>query len=286
MSEKNRLVVVLPARNEEAFIEGTIKSVEKQTLKPEILLVVDDGSTDATAAIVRKHSWVKLLMKTDRGFRYRGAGVAVAVNQGVKEITRLAPDWAFLCKLDADIILPPDYFESLINLMNAPENRRLGIVSGVVKGEATNLEHPRGAARIYRRQCWEDIGGKLQEIHGWDTYTDLRARQFRWITRGIQEIEVIQRRPTAGREQSLSVAFQVGRMMYLLGYHPLVAFARGIKLLRKNPLATIILILSNALSRFSRGLRILPKDYYQYVNQEQKARITQLIVKLLGGRRG
>ncbi len=284
MSDKNRFVVVLPARNEESFIEGAIRSVEEQTLQPAVLLVVDDGSTDSTAEIVRRYSWVKLLTETDRGFRYRGAGVAVAVNRGVQEVTRLFPDWAFLCKLDADIILPPDYFEKLINHLNARENRRLGIVSGVVKGETTNLEHPRGAARIYRRQCWEDIGGRLQEIHGWDTYTDLRARQFGWVTRGIQEIEVIQRRPTAGREQRLSVAFQVGRMMYLLGYHPLVAFARGVKLLTKNPIASVVLILSNVLAHFNRRIRILPEDYYRYVEYEQKARIRRVASRLLGGK--
>ncbi len=283
MTEKNQLVVVMPARNEEGFIEGAIKSVEKQTLQPTLFVVVDDGSVDSTTEIVRRHSWVNLVTRQDRGFRYRGAGVAVSVNRGVQEVTRLVPDWSFLCKLDADIILPEDYFQDLISLMQKPENKRLGIVSGVVRGETTNLEHPRGAARFYRRRCWEDIGGRLQEIHGWDTYSDLRARQFGWITRGIQEITVIQRRPTAGREQSLSVAFQVGRMMYLLGYHPLVAFARAIKLLFKNPLAALVLALSTVLSRFNRRIRILPEDYYRYVESEQKARIKRGILRLLGG---
>lgn len=275
-------VVVTPARNEEAFIEDTIKSVERQTLQPSVFVVVNDGSTDSTAEIVQRHSQVQLLTLQDRGFRYRGAGVAVAVNQGVKMATRLDPDWSFLCKLDADIILPSDYFEKIINLLSTTENRRLGIVSGVVRGEKTNLEHPRGAARIYQRQCWEDIGGRLQEIHGWDTYSDLRARQFGWNTRGIQEIEIIQRRPTAGREHHLSVAFQVGRMMYILGYHPLVAFARGVKLLRKNPVATGILILSNLLSHFDRRLRILSRDYYEHVEREQKERIRRVMLRKLG----
>ncbi|MFX1564201.1 MAG: glycosyltransferase [Promethearchaeota archaeon] len=272
------LVVVTPARNEETFIEDTILSVERQTLQPSVFVVVDDGSTDSTAEIVKRHSQVHLLTLQDRGFRYRGAGVAVAVNQGIKIATRLNPDWSFLCKLDADIILPSDYFEKIISLLSATENCRLGIVSGVVRGERTNLEHPRGAARIYRRRCWEDIGGRLQEIHGWDTYSDLRARQFGWNTRGIQEIEVIQGRPTAGREHHLSVAFQVGKMMYVLGYHPLVALARGAKLLRKNPIAAGILILTNLLSHFNRRLRILPREYYEYVKREQKERIRRVML--------
>ncbi|MFX1562466.1 MAG: glycosyltransferase [Promethearchaeota archaeon] len=274
-------VIVTPARNEEAYIEDTIKSVEKQTIQPSVFVIVNDGSIDSTAEIVQRHKQIQLVTLQDRGFRYRGAGVAFAVNKGIKIATSLDSNWSFLCKLDADIILPPDYFEKLFKLLSAKENRRLGIVSGVVRGERTNLEHPRGAARIYRRKCWEDIGGRLQEIHGWDTYSDLRARQFRWTTRGIQEIEIIQRRPTAGREHHLSVAFEVGRMMYVLGYHPLVAFARGVKLLRKNPIASGILILSNILSHLNRRLRILPRDYYEYVKQEQKERIRRVILHKL-----
>jgi biofilm PGA synthesis N-glycosyltransferase PgaC len=88
-----------------------------------------------------------------------------------------------------------------------------------VKGETTNLEHPRGAARIYRRECWEEIGGCLEELHGWDTYSDLRAQQFGWTTRGIPEIEIIQQRPTACREQQMKTTFKVERTRALLGYH-------------------------------------------------------------------
>jgi hypothetical protein len=283
MSKNVTLVVVMPARNEEGFIERAIESVERQTLQPKLFVVVDDGSVDSTTEIVRRHSWVTLVIRQDRGYRYRGAGVAVAVNRGVQEVTRRVPDWSFLCKLDADIILPEDYFETLIKLMQKRKNNRLGIVSGVVRGETTNLEHPRGAARIYKRQCWEDIGGRLEEIHGWDTYTDLRARQFKWITRGIQEVEITQCRPTAGREQKLSAAFQVGRMMYLLGYHPLVALARGVKLLFRNPLAATVLALSNILARLNSQIRVLPEDYYRYVESEQKARIKRGVLRLFGG---
>lgn len=267
------IIVVTPARNEAAFIEDTILSVENQTIKPAAYVIVDDGSTDATPDIVRKYKWIQLLTRDNRGYRYRGAGVAATVNRGIKEAGRLVPDWDFFCKLDADIILPPDYFKKIIALMKAPGNERLGIVSGVVQGEKTNLEHPRGAARFYRRQCWEDIGSRLEEIHGWDTYSDLRARQFNWTTRGIQEIPVIQRRPTAGREHHMSVAFELGRVMYILGYHPLVAYARAVKLVKKNPLATVIMSLSYTLAKLNSHHRILPREYYEYVHNEQKQRI-------------
>lgn len=276
-----QIVIVTPARNEEEFIEKTIDSVKNQSLKPAAFVIVDDGSTDATAEIVRKHKWIHLLTKDNRGFRYRGAGVAAAVNRGMIKAEKLIPSWDFFCKLDADIILPPNYFEKMIEVMNAPGNERIGIASGVVHGEKTNLEHPRGAARLYRRQCWEDIGGKLEEIHGWDTYSDLRARQFNWTTHGLQDIEVIQLRPTAGREHHMSVAFELGRVMYILGYHPLVAYARASKLVKKNPLATVIMALSYSLAKLNSHHRILPKSYYEYVDNEQKQRIRSGIRRIL-----
>jgi len=275
-----RIIVVTPARNEEQFIEDTILSVQNQTLQPAAYVVVDDGSVDGTTQIVQRFKWVRLLSLRNRGYRYRGAGVATAVNRGFEEAESRVPDWDFFCKLDADIILPPNYFEKLTAIMTAPSNKRLGIASGVVKGEKTNLEHPRGAARFYRRQCWEDIGGRLAEIHGWDTYSDLRARQFRWYTRGIQDLQVIQQRPTAGREHHLSVAFQLGRIMYILGYHPLVAYSRALKLITKNPLASLVMALSYTVVRMDSQYRILPSEYYEYVHIEQKQRIRDVIRKL------
>ncbi len=272
----------MPARNEEDFIETTIQSVEAQTIRPKAFIIVDDGSTDSTPEIIRKYPWIHLITRKDRGFRHRGAGVAGAVNQGIIEASNLVPSWEFLCKLDADIILPSDYFQRIFELLAKCENARVGIISGVVKGEKTNIEHPRGAARIYRRKTWEDIGGRLAEIHGWDTYTDLRARQFNWETRGIPEITIIQRRPTAGREQPLTVAFQVGRTMHLLGYHPLVALARGVRLCGRNLIAFIVLSLTFLFSQLNRHFLILPKDYYQFVKRVQKQRIRTTILKTLG----
>ncbi len=275
------LVVIIPARNEEAFIETTIKSVQSQTRLPQAFVIVDDGSTDATKEIIQRYHGIHLVSRKDRGFRHRGSGVAVAVNIGAKEVTKLVPDWSYLCKLDADISLPTDYFEKILEILSRPENTQIGIISGVVIGEQTNPEHPRGAARIYRRKCWEDIGGKLAEIHGWDTYSDLRARQFGWETRGIPDLRIIQSRPTAGREQPMKVAFQVGRIMALLGYHPLVAMARSLKLYFRNPIGLIILNLTYLLTRINQQYRILPPDYYKYVELEQKQRVLNAILKLL-----
>jgi len=278
------LVVITPARNEEHFIEATIQSVESQSVQPDAFVIVDDGSTDSTPQIVKKYPWIHLIQRQDRGYRHRGSGVAAAVNQGLVFANQLVPDWQFLCKLDADIVLPSDYFEKILSLLSLPQYRSVGIISGVVKGEKTNLEHPRGAARIYRRDTWEDIGGRLAEIHGWDTYSDLRARQFRWTTRGISDIVIIQGRPTAGREQPLTVAFQVGRTMHLLGYHPLVSLARGIRLFGKEPLSLIAMSLTFILSHLNRHFLILPKDYYDYVKREQKQRIQNTLLRVLKDR--
>lgn len=260
------MIVVTPARNEEEFIGDMLQSVFAQTIKPSVFVVVDDGSEDETPIIISSYQRVWLLGLLNRGFRYRGAGVARVVNIGYEWANILRPDWRYFCKLDADMILPRNYFEVL--LQRFAEDPQLGIASGVVNGEPTNPEHPRGGARIYRRSCWEQIGGKLPEIHGWDTYTDLRARQFGYKTRGFKDIMIVQQRDTAGRERKMRAAYNEGRMMKLLGYQPLVVVARS---LQKNLLKTLVTILSYALPQ--NHLMILPKDFYRYVKREQKQRI-------------
>ena len=63
-------VIVTPARNEAAFIEQTIQSVICQTVPPLKWVIVSDGSTDATEAIVEKHAaihkWIVLLRMPKR----------------------------------------------------------------------------------------------------------------------------------------------------------------------------------------------------------------------------
>jgi glycosyltransferase involved in cell wall biosynthesis len=98
-----RFVLVTPARNEERFIQRTIDSVVGQTHRPIRWIIVDDGSTDDTAAIARRvasrHPWISLVSRGDRGHRKLGGGVIEAFNHGLAQVDE---PWDFVAKMDAD----------------------------------------------------------------------------------------------------------------------------------------------------------------------------------------
>jgi glycosyltransferase involved in cell wall biosynthesis len=125
-------VIVTAARDEAPYLGSTIESVAAQTLLPQQWVIVNDGSTDATAelatAAATKYPWISVVHRPDRGHRAPGSGVVHAFYAGYHAI-RLA-DWDFLVKLDADLVLPPDYFETCCRTYAADPS--LGITGGLV----------------------------------------------------------------------------------------------------------------------------------------------------------
>src|SRR5690349_7241533 len=121
--------LISPARNEAQYIKETLDSVLSQTVLPKRWIIIDDGSTDETPGILAeyasKHDFIDVRTRGNRGRRALGGGVVEVFNEG---LALLADDPAeFVCKLDVDLILPPRYFERLIEEMARDE--RLGSVS-------------------------------------------------------------------------------------------------------------------------------------------------------------
>src|SRR5436309_5037656 len=108
-------VLITPARNEEAFIELTMKSVVNQTVRPVKWVIVSDGSTDSTDAIVKKyaaeHDWIELITMPERRERHF-AGKVNAFNTGYARVKHL--DYQVIGNLDADVSFEPDYIEYLL----------------------------------------------------------------------------------------------------------------------------------------------------------------------------
>jgi len=92
--------VVVPCYNAERFIGASLQSVAEQTLQPREVIVIDDGSTDASLAAVRASPVAVRLLRTER------CGGAVARNAGIEAATG---DW--LAFLDADDVWYPDHLE-------------------------------------------------------------------------------------------------------------------------------------------------------------------------------
>ena len=237
-----KYVIVSPVRNEEKFLEGTIKSVVSQTVKPVEWIIVDDGSTDGTAGIIDRYAeqnnWIRPIHRADRGFRKSGGGVMEAFNDGYKAL--LCKDWDFVVKLDGDLTFEPDYFEKLLDRFMAEP--ALGITGGTLysiqKGEMTMDRNPRfhvrGATKIYRRECWEQIGG-LWPAPGWDTIDETSASMRGWVTMSIPEVLANHHRPTGSADGSWRDSVKHGLACYIAGYHPLYLVASSFYRLLRRP---------------------------------------------------
>lgn len=187
-SDPRAYVVISPCRNEADYMRRTLDSVVAQTVPPALWVIVDDGSTDATPAILAEyaaaHDWIQVVQKPDRGHRAVGPGVIEAFYFGLETVDLAA--FAYLCKLDLDLDLPERYFETLITRMEA--DPRIGTCSGKpyirrdgqLVSERRGDEMSAGMTKFYRRTCFQDIGGFVREVM-WDAIDCHKARQMGWI---------------------------------------------------------------------------------------------------------
>src|SRR6056297_1414657 len=181
-------LVISPCRNEAAYMRRTLDSMVAQTLRPSLWIIVDDGSTDETPAIlaeyVAAHDWIRIVKKPDRGHRAVGPGVIEAFYAGLETVED-AECYPYLSKLDLDLDLPPRYFEILIDRMKA--DPRIGTCSGKpyirrsgkLVSEKKSDDMSVGMTKLWRRTCFDAIGGLVREVM-WDAIDCHKARQLGW----------------------------------------------------------------------------------------------------------
>jgi poly-beta-1,6-N-acetyl-D-glucosamine synthase len=280
----DRYIIIMPARNEEALLIRTLESLAEQTLVPAACVVVNDGSSDATGQIAerfrRAHDWLTVVHRPDRGCRMSGGGVMEAFADGFKHLG--GTDWDFLVKLDADLSFEPDYFQRC--MIRFDDDPQLGIGGGqirvlrdgrpVVECPGDPIFHVRGATKIYRRACWDQIGGLVQST-GWDTIDELMANQRGWKTYTFKDIGLIQHRETGRAEPRWRDYVKNGRANYLTGYHPLFMFLKCMRRLLSSPLFVMSLGLGWGFT--SASVRRMPRpvspSFVKYVRQQQINRI-------------
>jgi glycosyltransferase involved in cell wall biosynthesis len=236
-------VLITPARNEAAFIELTLKSVVSQTVSPVKWVIVNDGSTDGTEEIVKKYAavypWIELIQMPERRER-SFAGKAAAVNAGYKRIEGL--QYEVIGNLDADVSFEPDYFEFL--MARFAENPKLG-VGGTAFQEGTltynyefvGIEHVSGMCQMFRRKCFDDIGGYASvKSGGIDLIAVLSARAKGWETRTFVEKSFVHHRTQGGAlHTGLRGRLNMGRKDYLLGNHPMWEIFRSVYQMTHKP---------------------------------------------------
>jgi glycosyltransferase involved in cell wall biosynthesis len=235
----HRLLVVTPAKNEAQYISRTIASMLNQTVLPEQWIIVDDASTDDTPRlatdIARHHPWITLLQKDGSAERRVGLATVDAIKLALAKTD--VPDFDFLCVLDADIELPASYFAQI--LAEFDRNPRLGIAAGQVyefnpKGQLVPMrgapEATAGAVKCWRRRCFEEIGGLIEEP-GWDGIDQYQAAFYGWTTRTFDRegMSVLHLRQMGSSHRGLLHGrARRGRSGYFMGSHPLWMLASAV----------------------------------------------------------
>lgn len=236
--------IVIPAYNEQRNIGLTLDSILKQTLLPQNVVVVNDNSTDNTAAIVKefaeKNDFISLVNTNSTQIHLPGSKVINAFNQGLEVLDE---NYDFIVKLDADLILPENYFERIARIFS--ENPKVGMAGGRAFIEKngnwifenlTDNDHIRGAFKSYRKECFLEIG-KLKTEMGWDTVDELLSRYFGWEIVVDTSLEVKHLKPT-GSEYNKKSRHKQGEAFYRLGYGFWITLLASLKLAfkKKKPL--------------------------------------------------
>lgn len=280
-------VLITPARNEAEYIELTLKSVVAQTVLPLRWMIVSDGSTDGTDDIVSKyaagHSWIELIRMPERKERHF-AGKVHAFNAGYARVVDLKYD--VIGNLDGDVSFDPEYFDFL--LQKFAENPRLGVAGTPFREGSfqydyrfTSIEHVSGQVQLFRRECFEEVGGYLpRKIGGIDMVAVTSARMKGWQTRTFPEKPYEHhRRMGTATAKFWFTPFKVGRADYILGSHPLWEFARCIYQTTRPPIMVggSLRLAGFTWAMLSRVEKQVPADFVQFRRKEQMQRLRKFV---------
>ncbi len=289
-----RYVLITPARNEAAFLEQTIQSVVSQTIVPARWVIVSDGSTDGTDEIVEKYAarfpWIELVRMPERKERHF-AGKVHAFNAGRARVADIAYD--VIGSLDADITFDPDYCEFL--LTKFADNPRLGVAGTPFREDTRDYyrfvssDHVSGACQLFRRACFDEIGG-YQPIKtgGIDLTAVITARMKGWQTRNFGEkTSFHHRKQGSAKHGVVRGAFYDGRADYLLGCDPSWQFLRTMyRLVSAKPLIVSgsVCLAGYLWAMATRMPMALPSDVVRFRRSEERARLRAMAKHALLGR--
>jgi len=286
----NRYVIVTPARNEARVIEKTLRSVVSQTVKPEKWVIVSDGSTDGTDEIVQgycdKYPFIQLIRSSNDEKRNFGSKVA-AFTAGYQALA--GQEYGFVGNLDADVSFEPDYFEKLLARFAQAPGLGVGggiileLVGGKFVSQSISSNSVAGAVQLFRRECFEAIGGyRAIRGGGIDAAAEIMARERGWLVETFSDLPVCHhRRVSHGSSSALSTEFRVGQSNYRLGYQPLFALAISVLRLRQRPyvIGAITHEMGYCWAYLSREKIQLPNETVKFLRSEQLDRLKHALWK-------
>jgi GT2 family glycosyltransferase len=285
-------VLVTPARNEAKYIGLTIRSVANQTVRPAKWVIVSDGSTDGTDEVVRdyaaRYDWIELVRIPERRERHF-AGKAHAFNAGYARMAGLAHD--VVGNLDADVSIDDaDYFGYLMRKFEA--NSSLGVVGTsyregtiVYPFPHTSAEDVTGACQLFRRECFQAIGGyPALEFGGIDVVVVLKAQAEGWQTWTFAEKTCLHHRPvaTAHCVSLCKRLLQNGEKDYRLGSHPAIVLYRSVCQMRSSPhiIGGVLNLTGYAWAMLRRVERAIPEELIALRQNNQVNRLKALLRRI------
>jgi glycosyltransferase involved in cell wall biosynthesis len=285
-----KYVLVTPARNEEAFIEKTLGSMIRQTLPPERWIIVDDGSTDRTAEIVKSYQervpWIELLQRPQRLER-SFAGKVYAFNEGLDKVASLPFD--VIGNLDGDLSFDPEYLEFLMRKFS--EDPKLGVAGtpftedgyDSARDSFEGENHVAGGCQLFRRRCFEDVGGYIPNAAGgvdWIAVTT--ARMKGWKTKSFPEKRFHHYRTLGTAERSRAAAsFSYGEKDYYLGGSPVWQLFRVAYRATKEPVDGAALLAGYCWAAACRMKRPVSSELMRFHRREQMKKLRTILSAVL-----
>ena len=281
-------VLISACRDEGSYIDGLIEAISAQTVRPVRWIIVDDGSTDDTAARVESQvgnvpflQIVKMPSGRPRSF----ASQVYAAQYGYELLKDVPFD--FIGFLDADIRVGPDYYGRLIDFFRADPS--LGLCGGAVidkyedrlvnSRKGSEDFHVAGGVQFFRRQCFEQIGGYVPiEGGGQDTIADIMTMMNGWKLRVFSELQALHLRPDGfGKDGVFQRGIKWGRKFYLIGYDPVYYLGQCLRRTTSRPyiLSSVAMLLGFIWAHCEAKPRPVTPEFVRFLRGIQRRRIRQ-----------
>lgn len=275
--KQDKILGIMPAKNEEKYLPKSLLSIKNQTIKTDLLLLMDDGSTDKTSDILKnfakKNKWALYWRLNRIQERDVGSRVAAVFIIGERIGRRLMPDWSIIIKFDADTIYEKRYIEKITKAFET--DPKLGLTSGVTINEPVSKNAVRGSGMAVKRIVWDMI--KLKPVLGCDSYILFKTRMLGWNAYSIQNAKMYVMRPTSSSDTKgiRYGKYKQGVESGLLGYTMPIAVRRALDIAKNHKSIRLFVSYLAGYLHGSLVHDVIEKEIRDYVKVTQYHRIVR-----------
>lgn len=280
--------IITPVKNEIENLPRLINSVVNQSLRPQIWVIVDDGSTDGSSDIIEnvasKYSWIQMITLEGTSEYDIRKHYSEVIYRGYEYIFDIFGDETdYYMVVDGDMRISQGYVAHLTNYMRERSDVAIacgGIYvekSGRIKVESRIDIHPAGGATAYDGDFYRTIGGPPQTPTP-DSVAEAKARMMGYETKYLADSAeiAIQSRPTGQKGNIFRNALMRGSNIYTLGYHPAMLLPKAVLETTKPPYYLGIGLVLGYLSAWKRGAERVDEDVVRYYRRRRPYELAQL----------